>query len=185
MNDEKIIELFFARDEEAIRETQKKYGNLCLYVAANFLALREDREECVNDTLLELWQRIPPEKPLDLRAYVATIIRSRAIDKSRSNNAWKRGGNVQIVGEEFLSMLEDGCDLAEDYESVRAGRVINDFLGTLPKAERAVFVMRYWLDESISNISARTGFSEGKIKMMLMRTRKKLEERLRLEGITV
>ncbi|MBQ4141510.1 MAG: sigma-70 family RNA polymerase sigma factor [Clostridia bacterium] len=185
MKDEKIIELFFARDEEAIRETQNKYGNLCLYIAANFLALREDREECVNDTLLELWQSIPPEKPIDLRAYVATIVRSRAIDKSRANNAWKRGGNVQIVGEEFLSMLDDGCDLAEDYESVRAGRVINDYLGALPKPERAVFIMRYWLDESITNISARTGFSEGRIKMMLMRTRKKLEERLRLEGITV
>ncbi len=185
MKDEKIIELFFARDEQAIKETEEKYGNLCLYIAANFLCMREDCEECVNDVMLELWQSIPPAQPSDLRAYIAEIVRCRAIDKSRASNAWKRGGNVQVVGEEFLSLLDDGTDLAKDYESTRAGQVINDLLSSLGKQERAVFVMRYWMSESIGNISARTGFSEGKIKMMLMRTRKKLEERLGKEGITV
>lgn len=185
MKDEQILELFFARDEKAIAETEKKYGALCHYVATNFLCMREDREECVNDTLLELWNSIPPAHPDDLRAYIAEIVRCRAIDRSRAANAWKRGGQVQIVSDELLSVIDDGSDLSEDYESARAGRVINDLLGTLGKQERAVFIMRYWMSESIGNISARTGFSEGKIKMMLMRTRKKLAERLRKEGFTV
>ena len=185
MKDEGIIELFFARDEQALAEIEEKYGKLCRYVAANFLCMPEDREECVNDVMLELWRHIPPDCPRDLRAYITTAVRRQAIDKSRSNNAWKRGGQVQIVGEEFLSTLDDGSDLAEDYESSRAGKIINEFLGTLSKKERAVFIMRYWLDESIGNISARTGFSEGKIKMMLMRTRRKLGEKLEKEGITV
>lgn len=183
MDDKRIIELFFARDEAALREVTKKYGKLCMHIAENFLSGREDAEECLNDTLLKLWQSIPPEKPSDLRAYVAAIIRSRAIDKIRCGSAGKRGGNVLIVSDELLSGLSDGSTLAEKYESTRAGEVINRFLDAHEKSERAVFVMRYYLNESIKDISSRTGFSEGKIKMMLMRMRRKLEEDLRKEGI--
>ncbi len=183
MDDKRIIELFFARDEVALREVTKKYGKLCMHLAENFLSRREDREECFNDTLLELWRRIPPERPLDLKAYVAAVIRSRAIDRLRHDAAGKRGGNVQIVSDELLSDLADGTTLAEAYESTRAGEVINKFLDAEEKSDRAVFVMRYYLMESIKDISARTGFSEGKIKMLLMRMRHRLEEELRKEGI--
>lgn len=183
MDDKRIIELFFARDERALREVTKKYGKLIMHIAENFLSMHEDCEECHNDVLLELWTRIPPEEPEDLRAYVAAIIRSRAIDKLRTNSAGKRGGNVLIVNDELLADLSDGATLAESYESTRAGEVINKFLNSQEKSDRAVFVMRYYLMESIKNISARTGFSEGKIKMMLMRMRRKLEEELRKEGI--
>ncbi len=183
MDDKRIIELFFARDERALREVTKKYGKLCMHIAENFLSSREDREECQSDVLLELWNRIPPEEPNDLRAYVAAIIRSRAIDKLRRDSAGKRGGNVLIVSDELISDLADGTSLAEEYESTRAGEVINKFLDSQQKCERAVFIMRYYLMESIKDISARTGFSEGKIKMMLMRMRRRLEEDLRKEGI--
>lgn len=185
MNDEKIIELFFERNESALGETQKKYGGLWRYIVANFLAMPEDREECLNDVLLELWNSIPPDRPEDLRAYSVKILRRRAIDRSRANNAWKRSGNAQLVGEEFLSTLDDGTDLAEDYENARAIRIVNAFLDTLPRLERSVFVMRYCLDESIGGIAARTGSTEGRIKMMLMRTRKKLKEILIKEGIAL
>ena len=183
MDDKRIIELFFARDERALREVTKKYGKLCMHIAENFLSLREDREECHNDVLLELWNRIPPEEPEDLRAYIAVIIRSRAIDKLRHGSAGKRGGNVLIVSDELLSGLSDGATLAEAYESTRAGEVINRFLANEEKSDRAIFVMRYYLMESVKSISARTGFSEGKIKMLLMRMRRRLEEELRKEGI--
>ncbi len=185
MNDEKIIELLFARDENALAETEKKYGNLWRYIAANILTLPEDREECLNDVLLEIWNSIPPDRPNDLRAYSVTILRRRAIDRTRSVNAWKRSGNMQTVGEEFLSTLDDGTDLAADYENSRAIKILNGFLDTLPKLERSVFIMRYCFSESIGAIAARTGSTEGRIKMMLMRTRRKFKEILVKEGIAL
>lgn len=185
MNDEKIIELLFARDESALAETEKKYGNLWRYIAANILALPEDREECLNDVLLEIWNSIPPDRPNDLRAYSVTILRRRAIDRTRSVNAWKRSGNMQTVSEEFLSTLDDGTDLASDYENARAVRILNGLLESLPVLERKVFVMRYCFGESIGSIAAKTGSSEGRIKMMLMRTRKKFKEILIKEGVAL
>ena len=112
MDDKKIIELFFARDEGAIAETEKKYGKLCSYIASNILASREDSEECVNDTLLALWNSIPPDEPEPLSAYIAARAKNIAISKSRANNAWKRGGNVQIVSDELLSTIPDGTELS-------------------------------------------------------------------------
>lgn len=185
MKDEKIIELYFARDEEAIKETQKKYGDLCAYIASNFLCLREDREECVSDTLLALWNTIPPTKPKNLPAYISQVARRQAINKSRANNAWKRGGQVQIVNEEFLSMLDDGTDLADQYESRRAGELISKFLRGLGETERQMFIMRYWFDMSPSQIAKQMFFGESKVKMTLMRTRKKLAEYLKKEGIMI
>ncbi len=185
MKDEKIIELFFARDEQALRETEEKYGNLCLYIASNFLALREDREETLNDTLLALWNSIPPEHPESFSAYLSEVVRRQAINKSRANNAWKRGKNVQVVGEEFLSMLEDGTDLASQFEARRAGELISKFLRESDKTARKLFIMRYWMDMSLAEIAKQTGFGESKIKVTLHRMRKKLAAELGKEGITV
>ena len=183
MDDNKIIELFFARDEACLSEVTKKYGKLCMHLAENFLSRREDREECFNDTLLELWRRIPPQRPIDLKAFVAAVVRSRAIDRLRRDAAGKRGGKVQVVSDELIGDLAVGASPAEEYESTLAGEVINRFLDSQAKEDRAVFVMRYYLMESVKDISARTGFSEGKIKMLLMRMRHRLGEALRKEGI--
>lgn len=185
MKDEKIIELFFARNEDALRETELKYRNLCLYVASNFLVSREDREETLNDSLLALWNSIPPERPDNLPAFLSEIVRRLSINKSRANNAWKRGKNVQIVGEEFLSMLEDGTDLAAQFDAKRGGELISAFLRASSKSDRKIFIMRYWLDMSIEQISSQTGFGESKVKVTLHRMRKKLAAELGKEGITV
>jgi RNA polymerase sigma-70 factor (ECF subfamily) len=185
MKDEKIIELFFARDEEALRQVEEKYGALCNYVASNFLCMKEDREECVNDTLLSLWNSIPPARPDNLSAYVSATARNEAIDKARSNNAWKRGGNVQTVNDEILSLIPDDKSLAEYYEARVAGKVINDFLGTLTGGERKVFILRYFFDADDRSISEQTGFSHTKIRSMLLRLRKRLAEKLGKEGIIV
>lgn len=185
MHDEKIIELFFARDERALKETEEKYRNLCLYIASNFLALKEDREETLNDSLLALWNSIPPENPDNFPAYLSEVVRRQAINKSRANNAWKRGKNVQLVGEEFLSMIEDGTDLAAQFEARRAGGIISDFLRKATKGDRKIFIMRYWLDMSIEQIASQTGFGVSKVKVTLHRMRKKLAAELEKEGITV
>ena len=185
MDDKKIIELFFARDEKAISETEKKYGKLARYVASNILSSREDAEECVNDALLALWNSIPPDKPEPFLPYVAARVKNIAISKSRANNAWKRGGNVQIVNDEILSTISDGHTLSEYYESRTAGKVINDFIGKLSKSERKVFILRYWYRASDRSIMEETGFSQSKIKSMLARLRARLSKELEKEGIIV
>ena len=185
MDDRKIIELFMARNEEAIRETEKKYGGLCRSIAGNILALREDVEECVNDVMLGLWNAIPPDSPEDLKAYIARSVRNRAHDISREANAWKRGGRVQIVGDEFLSMLDDGSDLASDFEAKRAGEIISRVLGEVNEGDKKIFVLRYWLGMSIAQIAEQMRSGESRIKVSLHRTRKKIALELGKEGITV
>ena len=176
MKDEKIIELFLLRDGRALEEVDKKYGDLIYYIASNFLALREDREECVNDVYLALWNSIPPTEPASLSAYISEITRHQAMKKSRANNAWKRGGQVKIVNEELLSLLDDGTDLSELYESRRAGELISKFLRSLGEGDRQIFLMRYFFDMSPRDIAKQMHCGESAIKMRLLRTRKKLAE---------
>ena len=185
MTDEKIIELLFRRDERALYEIESKYKSLLRYIAENFLSAREDVEECLNDVLLSVWNAIPPEKPDDLRAYVSAAVRNCAIDKLRSNKADKRGGGFRTVSDEFLLMLDDGTDLASEFEARRAGEIINAFLAEQKSDARDIFVMRHYLGMSYAEIADVFGCSEGKIKMSLLRSRKKLAERLRKEGIFV
>lgn len=185
MDDKKIIELFFARDEAALDGVEKKYGALCRYIASKILTMREDVEECVNDVLLALWNAIPPERPRDLRAYIGKSVRNRAHEISREENAWKRGGRIRIVGDELLTMLDDGTDLAADFEAKRAGKIISDFLQKINKNDKKIFVLRYWAGLEIREITQQTGFGESRVKMSLHRTRKKLAEELGKEGITV
>lgn len=185
MTDKKIIEMFQNRDEGAIRAVEEKYRNYCLAIAANYLAFNEDREECVNDAMLVLWNQIPPDDPQSFTAYLAKIVRTLALERSRDANAWKRGGRVTVVGEEFLGDLTDGRTLADDYESSRAGAVINEFLASISKTERKIFILRYWFDEDIIMIARKTGFSDSKIKSLLKRLRDRLRVKLEKEGITL
>ena len=184
MKDEKIIELFFARDERALAEVEKKYGPLCHYIALSILTFREDAEECVSDVMLALWNAVPPENPRDLRSYICKMVRNRAREISRNENAWKRGGKIAIVGEEFLDMVEDGTDLASGFEARRAGEIINSVLATVGRTNKDIFILRYWLGLSLAQIAAQTGYGESKIKVSLHRTRKKIAAELKKEGIT-
>lgn len=185
MTDEKIIELFWARDERAIKETEKKYRSLCVYVASNILALKEDCEECVSDVLLALWNNIPPERPKNLRSYIGTATRNHALNRSKELNAWKRGKSFQTVGEEFLEGVADGHDLAEAFEARRAGEVINQFLSTLGDDDRRIFITRFWMGLSIADIAKQLHCGESKVKVSIHRSRKKLANMLEKEGITV
>ena len=185
MTDEKIIELFWSRDERAIKEAEKKYKELCYYVASHILATKEDCEECLNDVLLSLWNNIPPERPKNLRSYIGTATRNRALNKSKEMNAWKRGGSYQTVGDEFLEGIADGHDLADAFEAKRAGEIINVFLGTLETADRRIFILRFWMGLGYADIASQVNCTESKAKVSIHRSRKKLAEMLKKEGITV
>ncbi len=185
MTDEKIIEMLFERNETALGEIERKYSAFCHTVAANILTLREDREECVNDVLLALWNAIPPERPESLKAYISRIVRNIAYNKTKANNTWKRRASFMTVGEEFLETIPDTADLAEQFEAARAGEIINEFLETLPAHERQVFVLRYYFGESVADVAEDMDFSVSKVKSLLMRTRNRLADRLGKEGIIV
>ncbi len=186
MNDKKddaLVELFWKRDEKALEETEKRYHGFANSVLSSFINIKEDREECINDAWLVLWQSIPPERPRSFSAYLAKILKNIALVRCRSENTWKRGGRAIQVEDEFLRDVSDGRTVAEDYESTVTERVINEFLSTLSKEDRRIFVLRYWFDEDITRISQRTGRSVGSITMLLKRLREKLAKRLIKEGI--
>ena len=185
MDDKTIINLFFARDESAIAATEKKYGSSLRYVALNILGSREDAEECVNDVMLALWNNIPPESPADFSAYVGKAVRNRSLGLLRDRASQKRGGGMTVLGEEYLAAIDDGSDLLSELEARRLGKVISEFLRHVGEDNKNVFVMRYYLGMSFEQITQKTGFSIGKVKMSLTRTKRKLEAELRREGFTV
>ena len=132
MNDEKIIEMLFERDEAALAETQAKYGAFCHTVASNILSLREDREECLNDLLLALWNAIPPEKPQCLKAYIAKIVRNLAMKKTRSENVWRRCKSFAEIGEEIKHgyvLLDQSFGREDRYLALIVAAEVDDSVG--------------------------------------------------------
>lgn len=185
MRDEKIVELIYENDEKGLHEAEAKYRSLCLSIAASILESNEDREECANDTLLAVWKSIPPEKPMNLCAYIAKLAKNICLKRSRDNMAWKRCANYNTAGEELLNIIEDGKSIAEEYESKQIGQIINAFLAELPKRDRDVFVLRFWYGDTVPQISRSMGLSESLIRSLLSRLKKKLAAELAKEGIIV
>lgn len=184
MEDAKIIDLFWQRNEDAIRETDTAYGRKLHALANNILKNREDAEESVSDTYLRTWESIPPQRPNYFFAYLAAICRRLAINKLDWKNAAKRKAEVVALTQEMESCIPDtGRDRM--LEGKEMGRVINGFLGSISKESRMIFLRRYWYVDTIAEIAARYGISESKVKMQLLRTREKFRIYLEKEGIYV
>jgi len=173
MDDAKIIDLYWQRSEQAIPETASKYGHYCYSVAHRIVKNKEDSEECVNDTWLGAWNAMPPHRPNPLSVFLGKITRRLALGILRRKNRIKRGGDqVTLAYEELSDCLPDeGAEQIE--ESIALRDLIRAFLNTLPKTEREVFLARYWAFASVEEIGKHTGFSAGKIKSMLYRTRQR------------
>ena len=186
MDDEKIIELYFERNEEALTQTKIKYGKYCHSVAYHILNNDEDAEECVNDTYLDAWKSIPPHKPKVFSVFLGTITRRISLDKWRKQNAEKRGG-----GETFLSLHElEECipfeqSIDEQLETERLAKILSAFLRSLPETESNIFVRRYFYFDSVKDIAKRYDFGESKTKMMLKKIREKLMTTLKKEDIFI
>ena len=186
MDDSQIIDLYWARQGSAISETNKKYGRYLFSIANHILAQYEDSEECVNDTYLGAWNSIPPHKPTVLSTYLGKITRRLALKKHRGNTAQKRGGTEADLSLEELSdciPAEQTIDAQMDNREL--AEVLNRFLSELPAPQRQAFVCRYWYCDSISEIAQRFSWSESKVKMLLLRTREKLRQYLKKEGIFI
>lgn len=184
MEDAQIINLYFARNEQAIRETDSKYGGYCYSIAYNILTNQEDAEESVSDTYLSAWNAMPPRRPAALAAFLGKITRHISIDRWRKYRAEKRGkGQIELALDE-LSECVSGAQSAEDSairKEILAG--VNRFLGTLNETERRVFLCRYWYLDSTEEIAQKCGFSVSKVKSMLLRIRKRLNASLEKEGL--
>lgn len=183
MEDKHIVELYWARNESAIQETATKYGNYCFSIAYTILNDRPDAEECVNDTYLDVWKVIPPNRPSNLATFMAKITRRIAIDRCRIRSAQKRGGDgVTLALEELDECVRGSHDVESKVQYQEMVAVIQQFIGTLSETERRIFLLRYWYLESTQSISERYGFSQSKVLSMLHRIRGKLRKRLEKEG---
>ena len=183
MEDREIVALYWERDERAIGETQKKYGALCHRIAYNILQNRQDAEECENDTYLEAWNSIPPQRPRVLSSFLAVIARRRSLDLWRRNHAQKRGGfSRNLSFDELEGCIPSGRSIAEEASSEALAHALSDFLRTLGEEERGVFMRRYWYCDSVKEIARRMDCGQSKIKMMLKRMRERLSAYLEQEG---
>lgn len=184
MDDRKIIELYFARDEDAIRHTDDTYGRRLFSLADRILNNDADAQESVSDTYLKAWETIPPQKPRYFFAYLAKICRHFALGKLDWNRAAKRNAEVVSLSQEMEQCIPDGGTVRQ-MESRELGMILDAFLRTLSAENRMVFLRRYWYADTIAEIAVRYGISESAVLMRLSRTRARLSAYLEKEGIFV
>ena len=186
MTDQKIIDLYFARDEKAILETERAHGAFCMGVSMSILNNRMDAEECVNDTYLAAWNSMPPQKPVVLSTYLGKITRRISISMFRKRNADKRrGGEFALSLDEMEEVLTDHMEPEKEIEAKLLGELLNRFLRSLKPDERRTFIGRYYYMDPLKEVAAYCGMSESKAKTMLFRTRVKLKEYLIKEGFVL
>lgn len=184
MDDSKIIELYFKRDDRAIKETQVKYGKLCHKIAYNILNNYEDTEECVNDTYVGVWNAIPPARPNNFMSFVCKITRNLSLKRLEFMKREKRSADVLVSLHELEEVVPDE-KIAPDTSDEDIGKLISDFLYMQKEDVRNVFIRRYYFFDSIKEIAVELSFSESKVKNMLFYTRNKLKDYLIKEGVEI
>ena len=184
MDDKRIVELFFARDERALTETRQKYNRYLYRVAHNILQNEQDTEECVSDTYLRAWNVIPPHRPSRLSVFLGKITRRLALDRYATLSADKRGGGTQAaILEEWRDALPHTQGDPADDMAVRDA--LSRFLRQLPADKRRIFIRRYWYGDTIAAIATANHATESAVKMTLSRTRGELKTFLEKEGIAL
>ena len=184
MEDRKIVDLYWQRDENAIPETAAKFGGYCRTIAYNILSDAEDAEECLNDTWLRAWNTMPTNRPAKLAPYLGKLTRWISLTRLREKTSLKRGGGeTELVLDELAEVVDSGADVEKAVELKELNAALRRFLKSLGETERQVFLARYWFIASIAEIAEKFGFSESKVTSMLHRTRKKLLAYLKEEGL--
>ncbi len=183
MDDSKIIELFFARSEQAISELSDKYGRICSSVADNILNNKLDSEECVNDAYLAVWNTIPPQRPDPLLSYVCRIVRNLAVKKYHFNTAQKRNSIYDAALEEIGDCFPSDLSVEDEIESGEVAKAIDSFLEGMDKQSRILFVRRYYYSDPIEELAKMFHTSRHNISVRLSRMRKRLKKHLIKEGV--
>lgn len=184
MEDKQIVDLYWQRSENAITETDAKYGPLCFRISYNVLASREDAEESVSDTYFAAWKRLPPQRPEALAPFLGKIARNISISRWRSRTAQKRGGGeIALALEELGECVSGECDVEKRCMDRQTVEAFNRYLDKLPEEERNIFLRRYWCMDSVGDIARDLGCTQSRITSILFRTRKKLRGMLEKEGL--
>ena len=183
MEDSRIVDLYWQRNEDAISETASKYGKYLRSISYQILSNAQDAEECVSDTYHDAWNTMPPHRPSVLSTFLGKITRRISIDLWRRYNAEKRGsGEIAIVLDELEECVSGSESVEKEVEQKELIKKINDFLAALSDNERHIFLCRYWYLDSVSSIAKQFCFMESKVTSMLYRTRTKLRMLLEKEG---
>lgn len=186
MDHKSIIKLLFDRDESALAQIQRQYGNLIRSIAFNLFKSDSVAEECLNDTLMDIWNTIPPEEPASISSYACMLVRRRTIDRMRHENAQKRArpeGSEYTEACEELVLLDDISQ--EIVDRLDLSRIINEFLAEQSRSNREIFISRYYDFESLDSIAARMRLSRSAVGTRLFRMKNSLKEKLEKEGVAV
>ena len=183
MKDDEIIQLYWNRDENAIKETEVRFHKILASIAYRILNNYEDVRECLNDTYLKAWHSMPTLWPKNLCAYLCKIIRNDAIDRYHSNATYKRQGQTYAVALEELNDCLGKNDVQENFDAMVTGEAITRFLKTCRKEQRVLFICRYFFYDDLKEAARHAGVSEVSAKVTLFRMRKKLKEFLEKEGV--
>lgn len=184
MEDFKIVDLYWERSERAISETRSKYEKMLSGISFSLLNSREDAEECVSDTYLSAWNKMPTDRPIYLGAYLSKIIRALSIDRFRSRHIKRRGGFEELC-DELDECIPDNTSIEAQYYNGQLAKAINRFLEGLPEEKRVIFVRRYFYSDSVEQIADRIGSSSSKVKTSLFRMREELRQILEKEGLPI
>ena len=178
IDDEKIIEMFFQRSEQGIRELDVKYGKICHNLLYNIVNNRQDAEECVNDAYLGAWNAIPPVRPDPLLSYIVKIVRNISLKTYWRKEAAKRSSRYTIALEELETCIADQKTVEDEIEAKELARIIEEFLDTPTLENRVIFMRRYWFADSCKDIAGLMGLSEKSISVRLTRIREKMKQYL-------
>ena len=185
MEDHQIISLYHARDERAITETDIKYGSLCHRIAMNLLCIREDAEECVNDTYFAAWNRMPPEIPRSLSAFLSKILRNIAISRVRHDRAQKRYHGMELLLSELEECIPAFETVENSVEEHILSEIISDFLETLTADDRALFIRRYYHGDAVKDLAKGAHMPAKKLASRLFTLRAKLKATLEEKGVSL
>ena len=184
MEDYQIVDLYWSRSENAIAQTEQKYGRMLTSISVSLVPTVQDAEECVSDTYLAAWNSMPDERPVYLGAYLSKIVRRLSINKYLSSHTAKRGGVGELV-EELTDCIPSDYSLETEYDNQRLAEALNRFLLSLDEQKRYIFIRRYYYSDAVIDIARQIRASEGKVKTVLFRVRSALRKFLEEEGFAI
>lgn len=185
MEDTAIIELYWARNQDALTQTDRKYGPMCRTLAFNILSDRQDSEECVNDTWHRAWNTMPPQRPDSLRAYLGRIVRNLSISRLRQRTAQKRGGGLNIMLSELEDCLPASGSVEDKLETKELAAAISRWLRTREPDDRVLFVRRYWYGEPCHELAREWNLLPNQMAKRMLKLRRSLKQSLEQEGFDV
>lgn len=185
MNDLQIIDLYFERSETAIVQTAAKYGLFCHHIALNILSIDEDAEECVNDTYLQAWNSIPPQRPDKFRAWLGRVVRNIAINLWNKNHCQKRYAGMEQILDELEECIPSPETVERQIEEKELTEVIDAWLESLHRDDRILFVRRYWNGTAVVELAKETGTEPKKLARHMYSLRQNLKSALEKEGYSI